>query len=175
MNVREYMTQTPEGCFELINGLVREPPTPGYEHQSLSGNIYWNLRSFLNKTGLGIALIAPLDVVLDEKVVVQPDLLFILNIRKSIIKEKNIRGNPDLVIEVVSPSSIHHDTVTKKSLYEKYGIPEYWIVYPDEKIVDVFVLKNGKYKLQPEVNESGKLKSSVLKGFSIELKKIFTF
>jgi len=90
--------------------------------------------------------ICPCDVFLDEHSnAVQPDIIYISPNRKSIVKDDAIHGVPDLVIEILSPSNFDHDLVGKKSLYEKFGIPEYWVVNPESKETVGFVLENGKY------------------------------
>ncbi|MEO0186691.1 MAG: Uma2 family endonuclease, partial [candidate division WOR-3 bacterium] len=91
-----------------------------------------------------------------------------------IIGEKAIMGVPDLIVEIVSPSTTRRDTVVKKEIYENFGVKEYWIVYPDEKAIEVWVLGDkGKYELYSFAEKEGKVKSKVLEGLEIDLKEVF--
>jgi Uma2 family endonuclease len=105
--------------------------------------------------------------------VVQPDLMFISNERSHIVTEKNIVDAPDLVVEIISEGTKVRDQTTKKALYEKYGVKEYWIVYPDEKKVEQFILQNEQLVLNETFEKSEKLTSKVIDGFSVPLKEIF--
>ena len=118
-------------------------PAPLTRHQIVVGN----LRSLLElrpRRGLGEVLVAPCDVILADDVVLQPDLLFVSEARRTIIKERGIFGPPDLAIEILSKGSVRRDTVRKLGLYGRYGIREYWIVDPDEDRIEVFVLEDGQ-------------------------------
>ncbi len=106
--------------------------------------------------------------------VVQPDILFISKGRLEIIGEKAIMGPPDLVVEIISPTTVRRDTVVKKSIYEKFGVRECWIVYPEERAIEVWVLNDeGKYGLFNVAEGEGKVRSKVLEGLEIDLKKVF--
>ena len=95
-------------------------------------------------------------------------------IRLGIIGEKAIMGPPDLVVEIISPTTVRRDTVVKKGIYEKFGVKEYWIVYPEERAVEVWVLNDdGKYELFSVAEGEGKVKSKVLEGLEIDLKGVF--
>ncbi|HJW85965.1 MAG TPA: Uma2 family endonuclease, partial [Candidatus Brocadiaceae bacterium] len=115
-------------------------PAPSTDHQFISRDLEFLVWNFVNKKGLGEVLYAPIDVVLDDDEVYQPDIVFVTRGRLGIIKKDAIHGVPDLIIEIVSPSSVFYDTVEKKEIYRKYGVNEYWLVFPDEKAIEVFVL-----------------------------------
>lgn len=83
-------------------------------------------------TGLGKVIDAPVDLQLSDHDIVQPDLVVVTRQRKHILTPTKIKGVPDLVVEILSPSNSDHDLMTKRKLYEQVGIPEYWIVFPDE-------------------------------------------
>lgn len=116
---------------------------------------------------------APTDVVLSEDVVVQPDILFISKDRLNIIEEAAIMGSPDLIVEVVSPSSASYDTVEKRNVYEKYGVKEYWLVFPQEKVIEVLTLENSIYREFSKARKTGVIRSKVLDGLVMDLKDIF--
>lgn len=105
---------------------------------------------------------------------VQPDILFISNERLNIIGEKNARGAPDLIIEIISEKSAYKDTVKKKHLYERFGVKEYWIVFPNEEIIEIYTLKNNTYQPYKTFFKENNLTSQVLKGLKMDLKKIFS-
>jgi Uma2 family endonuclease len=123
----------------------------------------------------GRLLCAPMDVVLSESDVVQPDLLFIAASRASIITEKNISGAPDLVVEIISEASRKTDETVKRKLYERCGAREYWIVDPELEKVAVYRLAQGRYSRDCELSrEAGDaLQTPLLPGFKAALVDIF--
>jgi Uma2 family endonuclease len=106
-------------------------------------------------------LYAPVDVQLSEHDIVQPDLVVILDAHRSIITRPKINGAPDLVVEIISPSSDQLDRKIKKDLYQEFGVPEYWVVDPLTQTLEQFVLCEGKYQLQPTAPE---VRPSILDG-----------
>jgi Uma2 family endonuclease len=137
--------------WELIDGKAyAKAPAPGISHQSLVLSIAKQIDEALDGTHCR-ALIAPVDVVLptsdeaDEQAttVVQPDILVVCDPAK--LTERNVRGAPDWIIEVLSPATARHDHLTKRALYERAGVREYWLVHPVDRVVTVYTLKNGLY------------------------------
>lgn len=96
-----------------------------------------------------------MDVIFSEHDVTEPDLLSIAKDRKSIITEDNIQGAPDLVVEVISESTRKRDVLTKRRIYERYGVRFYWLVDPEEETVRVFELRDGGYPAEPVVLHPG--------------------
>jgi len=164
----------PETRLELIDNEVIMSPSPNTEHQDTSRELSFLLYEFAKKHDLGKIYSAPYDVILSENRVVQPDILFISKANLSKITKKGYQGVPDLVIEIVSPSSFYHDSVTKFRLYEEAGVKEFWLVEPANKVVEVFYLKNNHYELHCFVFEKGKVTSALLEGLEIEITEIFT-
>jgi Uma2 family endonuclease len=123
---------------ELTFGMLREPPAPTYGHQLIVGQLFLVLRDHVHARQLGEVCLSPMDVVLDQEaaLVVQPDLMFISNERRSIIRS-HVWGAPDLVAEVASPATQHRDRTLKLAWYRRYGVRECWFVYPIERRVDV--------------------------------------
>lgn len=158
---------------EIINGELLMTPAPQVIHQIISANIMDELRAFVKKTNLGLVLCAPVDVVFSETAVVEPDILFISKKNAAIAGEKNISGAPDLLIEIISPSSGYYDMVEKKDLYEKFGVKEYWIVDPKKRWIEIYVNKEDKFKLLQRQENKGILASKVLSGFQIQFATIF--
>jgi Uma2 family endonuclease len=123
---------------ELVYGLVREPPAPFYGHQRVVLEIAAALKVHVEAHHLGEVCISPLDVVLDESdaLVVQPDVIFVSNERRSIIRDC-IWGAPDLVVEVASPGSEQRDSILKLTWYRRYGVRECWLVDPRKSQMEV--------------------------------------
>jgi Uma2 family endonuclease len=163
-----------EGYFyELINGNIVKKQALSPQHQEAVGSIHAALHNFIKEKQLGKCYMAPIDVFFDKYNNTQPDILFIKKDRQFIITKHGIEGQPDLIVEVLSPSSFKNDRIVKKSVYLQFGVSEYWIVDPIYQSVEVFNLENGEYVLKHFVVESGELESNVLEGFKIDIKKVF--
>ena len=125
--------------YEFIGGRLYMTPAPVTRHQRISKRLHWALMEVLERAGHGQVFYAPLLVEFpgtgDR---VQPDILFVSNERQTIIGEKQVTGAPDLVVEILSPSTAHRDRGIKLDLYARHGVREYWIVDPDEDAVDVW-------------------------------------
>lgn len=169
----DYLKTPDDKRYELINGELLMTPSPVPHHQRISGKLEFMLRRFVTEKNLGEVLDAPCDVYLDNENVVQPDILFISRDRLGIIGEKNIQGAPDVVIEIISENSVYRDMVQKKKLYARFGVKEYWIVIPDEKEIEVYILKDNTYQLYQTYSKANILESPVLKGLKIVLTEIF--
>ncbi|MCF8247915.1 MAG: Uma2 family endonuclease [Saprospiraceae bacterium] len=161
--------------YELINGELVRKQSPTIRHQGISGNIYFRIRLFVEKKSLGKVFSAPLDTVLDDGNSYHPDVLFVSKDRFHILDEKEevVIGAPDLVVEILSKGTAIYDRGDKKDIYEKYGVREYWLVDPKSKTVEVYSFEKERFKLKQYAEETGVIKSTVLKGFKIELEKIF--
>ena len=165
---------TPEDKrYELLDGELIMVPAPRTAHQRTSRDILIPINTFVAENDLGEVFIAPCDVVLSETDVVQPDLLFVSKERSHIINEDNIRGAPNLVIEILSPSTAQRDRTLKRTLYALHGVPEYWQADTDAKIAMVLTLDDGEYKVAGIYGEGQMLVSPLLQGFTLEIDKIF--
>jgi len=159
--ILEVWESLPEGTLcELINNQLIMSPSPLDVHQVIAGEIYLELSLYLRKNKIGEIRIAPYDVHFSSENILQPDLLFIENKNLDKIRKNGFYGAPDLIIEILSPSSLKIDYKDKKSVYEKFGVQEYFIVDPESKKVDSFFIKNGKYEEQKPV--TGKINSKIL-------------
>ncbi|MGJ4752082.1 Uma2 family endonuclease [Leptospira kmetyi] len=166
--------ELPEGTLaELLDGEIIMVPAPIPEHQRVIRKFSNALSTFVERNQLGEIFFSPIDVFLDEHNVVQPDLVYISKANRSLIGEKRIEGAPDWVAEILSEGNAYHDLKTKKKLYEKHGVSEYWIVDPMERSVEVFSNGESGFKLIASAT-SGKISSVVLEGFSIEIEPLFT-
>jgi Uma2 family endonuclease len=164
-----------ESRYELISGeLIDTSPSPNSEHQRISWKLGFALLEFLDQNRLGELLHAPIDVIMDKQNVVQPDVLFVSNANLRIITKKCVEGVPDLMVEIISPSSHYRDIVEKSALYERFGVREYWLIDPANRVIEVFSLQNDKYALHAFVAEEGKATSALLEGFEVDSRAIFT-
>ncbi len=151
----------PEGTLcQLINDKLIMSPAPRDIHQEVLFDIAFELQSFLKRKNIGKLRIAPYDVHFSNQNIFQPDLVFIKTENLHCIEEKGLVGSPDLVVEVLSPTTFQLDYEDKKIVYEKYGVSEYFIVDPGTSSVDFFYLKNGIYEAQESVK--GKIISKIL-------------
>ncbi len=166
--------KTPEGGkFQLIAGEILEMTSPSLYHQEILLNIISEFRHFLLKNKIGKVFVAPLDVYFSDTEVYQTDILLLLNESFSKMKENKIEGAPDLVVEVLSPSTAYYDLKHKKSIYEKQGVKEYWIVDPMEKSVEIFENISGKFNSLGEFSKSDSIKSKLISGLEVGLESIF--
>jgi len=151
--IMEVFKMLPEGTLaELINGTIYMSPSPLSRHQIVLNKINFRLQQFFEMDQRGDVFIAPLDVYLDDdQNAVQPDLIVILKQNKALVElDGHIHGVPDLLVEVLSKGNNKHDLITKKDLYEKFGVKEYWVVDPETKLAMIFALANSKYQLVDE-------------------------
>ena len=169
---QDYIHWSDEERWEIIDGAAYNmTPAPSVKHQTISRNIEVFLVNETRTRKKECEVFdAPTDVVFDEFNVVQPDILVVCD--KTKITDENIKGAPDLIIEVTSPSTSLKDRREKKKLYEKFGVKEYLIVYPDEELEERFLFQNDKYGA-PEVfnwNETMRIESLDL---DVDLWEIF--
>lgn len=169
----DYLKTPDDKRYELIEGELLMTPSPVPRHQRISRELEFCLVQFVKANDLGEVFDAPCDVYLDDKNVVQPDILFISKERKNIIGEKNIQGAPDLVIEIISENTAYRDLIQKKKIYARFGVKEYWIVIPGEELIEVYTLKDNTYILYKSCNKEDTLESPFLRDLKIELKSIF--
>jgi len=150
-------------------------PSSNTRHQEISGRLFYRIYDFLLKNPFGKVFAAPCDVVFskDPLQVAEPDLLFVSKEHLSIITEKNIQGVPDLIVEILSPSTESSDRRVKHSFCERFGVCEYWIVDPETETVQVFRLVAGRYPAPLEYEKSDLLVSPFFPGLSIALSEVF--
>lgn len=163
--ILEVWESLPEGTLcQLINDKLVMSPAPIDLHQKVVGEIYIEISLQLRKNKIGELRIAPYDVHFSKENILQPDIVFIKNENISKIKSRGLYGAPDLVIEVLSPSTSNLDFNEKKLIYERYNVQEYFIVEPNSKAVTSFILKNKEYEEQKNLKaiiKSGLLKAEI--------------
>ena len=165
--------------IEIINGKAVMMAPPSRTHQEVSGALFAQLYAFLEGKKCRVYS-APFAVRLFEKdgdtpedvdTMVEPDISVVCDSSK--LDDAGCKGAPDLVMEILSPSTMRHDRFTKFNLYQRAGVREYWIVDPSSKSVQVFVLKDGNYKAQDFGTVGDIIKVYVLDGCFIVLSKVF--
>lgn len=165
----------PEGSpYQLIGGGLIMVPSPVPSHQIVSRRIEFELLKFVEARGLGEVLYAPIDVYFSETDTYQPDIIFISKERLGIIGEKKIEAAPDLIIEILLPSTAYYDLRHKRDVYEASGVKEYWVVDIIEKIIEVYENLGGEFKIVSKAQNKGKVESKLLEGFEIEIEKVIT-
>ncbi len=161
---------------EIIDGERFMTPSPSTRHQRISYNLVCFLDVYLRRAKTGQLFPAPIDVVLSDLDVVQPDLLFISSAKAFIITKKNIQGPPDLVIEIISETSRKTDATIKRKLYERYGVCEYWIVDPELERVGVHRMTDRGYVCATELSREADhaVETPLLPGLKLKLFDIFS-
>lgn len=159
--------------YELVKGALREIPSPSVLHQKILGKLYSRLDAYVTDKKLGEVFLAPLDVHLGDDLNYQPDILFVAVEGRAKITENDIDGPPDLVIEIVSPGSRQIDRREKSANYAAYGVREYWLVYPDSTLIEVFGLKETTFELAGRYFEGEVLRSQALTGFELQTTALF--
>ncbi|MCK6623107.1 MAG: Uma2 family endonuclease [Calditrichaceae bacterium] len=139
---------------EIIEGEHIMSPSPRIPHQEIVRKLTIFLSKYVEETKLGRIFVSPVDVVFHESDVCVPDLVFVSTENLAIVREENIQGAPDLVIEVLSPGSEKRDREVKYKRYAYYGVKEYWIVDPERRLVEVYDLAANQLlqvvpKIQP--------------------------
>lgn len=169
----EDYARLPEGApYQLIGGELIMTPSPGRRHQNILLELAFIFKEFLGIKEMGELAIAPRDVYLAPHETYQPDILFIARERIEISAEDKVNGAPDLVVEILSPSTAYYDLKKKYKAYEKYGVKEYWVVDPEDKSIEIFVLAEGKFYLAVQGEGTGEVESPLL-GLSVKLASIF--
>jgi Uma2 family endonuclease len=161
--------------YELVCGEVHVTPAPATRHQAIVQNLSGNLWPHVIKNRLGEVWTAPLDVRLIGETALQPDLVFISNARAGIIQENWIAGAPDLVVEVLSPSTATYDRATKLPIYADAGVPEVWLVDSQAKTLEVLKLQGEKYILEASHAGDQIITSNLFPGWQLPLRDLFDF
>ncbi len=159
--------------YELFEGLLQVTPSPSTHHQTVVTNLSITVGSHVRTRKLGKILLAPCDVVLSDTTILQPDLLFVARERLAIILPQYVRGAPDLVVEVLSPSTAQRDRQTKQRLYEAYGVANYWLIDPDRHEAEAYVLEEGSYQLVRVSKESEVFRAAPFPDLAIPLDELW--
>ncbi|MDL2319351.1 Uma2 family endonuclease [Eubacteriales bacterium OttesenSCG-928-A19] len=169
----DYITWDDGNRYELIDGEVYMMDAPKRVHQGISGAIFWRIAAYLEGKPCEVYA-APFDVRLnadaEDDTVVQPDISVICDPSK--LDDRGCVGAPDMVVEILSPSSAEYDQGVKLNRYLEAGVRECWIVNPMHRFVQVNLLRDGEYHMRP-YGDADAVPVSVLDGCVIELAKVF--
>ena len=161
--------------YELLDGELVKKKAPNPRHQLILAELYDQVKAYVRQQSQpGKVLFAPIDVFLDDNSAPQPDLVYLAPDKVSLVTSDGVIGAPTLVVEVISPSSIYRDRVTKKALYERFSVPEYWLVDPADNFIEIYALTDGGYKLLSAASvEEGQLSSAALPGLTLDVAALF--
>jgi Uma2 family endonuclease len=171
---REYVLLPDDGRrHELIEGDFYVTPAPAPCHQTVSRLLQYALMTQLEHTGVAFIFNAPIDVILSDTTIVQPDLAIVRQSRVELLSRRGIEGPPDVVVEILSPSSKGQDEFLKKSIYSRFGIPEYWLIDGDHGFISIFRAEGSAYRLHQRLDRASTLTSPGFPELSIPLAPIF--
>ncbi len=174
----DYLTWPDEPRYEIIDGIPYLLAAPSRQHQDIVMNFAGEMYSFLKGSTCRVYT-APFDVRLsatvdnEEYQVVQPDISVVCEAGK--LDEKGCKGAPDLIVEVLSPSTWQRDRIEKMNQYQKHGVKEYVIIYPNEKILEQYVLdEHGKYQIPYIYKEGDNFNSHMFPEFTLKTSDLFS-
>jgi Uma2 family endonuclease len=159
--------------WELVAGEFVVAPPPLTPHQAVVFELSGQFREQLRDRKLARVLPSPIDVIFDRTNTVQPDLVVVKMAHMSIITRRGVDGVPDLVVEVVSPHNPAQDLVLKRHVYERFKVPEYWIVDPDERSVVVLALDGRAYREATSLRVKGVVRSPLFRSLKVSLDDLF--
>ena len=158
--------------YEIVQGDLVVSPSPNRKHQQ----VVWNLVEFFNRVkraGFGTAYIAPFDVVFDNHNVTEPDMIFVRSDRLAIITDANVQGSPDLIVEVLSPSTRERDLGVKARLYARSGVLEYWVADPEVETLATHRLTDEGYRLAGPYRAGETVQSPLFPGIILAVSDLF--
>jgi Uma2 family endonuclease len=163
--------------YELIHGTLVAKNAPSIKHQTTVRALFRALDSYVQEQMLGEVWFAPMTVMLSDVDCPQPDIVFVHARQQHIVHDWCIAGAPDLIIEVLSPSSGGYDRGVKMQMYAQYGVPEYWIVDPQNQCIEVYGVQSGRYEMvgfSDNSRASDSIESKVVDGFRIDAAGLFS-
>ena len=169
----DYLIAPDDARYELLDGELIMAPAPNIPHQDSLFDLGVDLKLLTRRARIGRVFIAPVDVVLSDTDVVQPDLIFVSRERSHIITKMNIRGAPDLVVEILSPSTAERDRIFKRDLYALHGVKEYWMVDTELRLIRQLLLDGDEFRLAGVFGMGDTLVSPTLNGHALNVSDMF--
>lgn len=155
--------------YEILDGELEMSPAPAPLHQRVSQNLAFALHGHVRERGLGRVYHAPIDVLLADTTIVQPDLVFISAAREAIVTRRAVEGPPDLAVEILSPWSVRRDRVAKATLYARFGIGHYWLLDPEARTFEVYEAERAEYRLVATHGASGTMRTPLFPELELDL------
>ena len=175
LTYEDYRTTPADERCELLDGDLIMVPAPNLKHQAVQLQLARRLARFIEDQALGTLFIAPCDVVLSDTDVVQPDLLFVSRKREYLLSGgENVRGAPDLVIEILSPATADRDRGYKRELYGRHGVTEYWLVDPIAETISMHRQRAGVLTATQTFGRGQTLRSPRLAGLELHVDDVFS-
>jgi Uma2 family endonuclease len=159
--------------YEIIDGFLFSEPSPRRAHQQVAANLLMILRAHAREHGLGEVFIAPFDVILNRRTIVVPDLVFVTRDRAGVVTERAVEGIPDLIVEILSPSTARRDRVAKLNAYAHRGVPNYWLVDPEARTLEAFELVGGSYRLAVAVGGDDEFRPGLFPALVLPLSELW--
>ena len=175
LTYEDYCAAPADNRYELLDGELIMVAAPNIKHESVRSLLGHHLSNFIIDHGLGKLFYAPCDVMLSESDVVQPDLLFVSRKREHLLRDgQKVQGAPDLVIEILSPSTADRDRGKKLALYGRHGVTEYWLVDPVAETISIHRQQAGELVPTDTFGREQTLRSALLAGLELPLYDVFT-
>jgi Uma2 family endonuclease len=169
----DYVALPDDGLrHEIIDGEHYVTPSPVTRHQRISRNLLYLIQSYLEAHPIGEVFCAPFDALLSEFDIVVPDLLYLSRERARFLTEKNLQGPPDLVIEILSPSTRSRDERLKRDLYERVGVQEYWLVDPLRDVILVYSGESQRFTGPKQYERGDVLTTRLLAELQLPVDKV---
>jgi Uma2 family endonuclease len=174
LTFEDYARLTPpeSGNYELHNGKIIHMPSPLEPHQTLAFKLTLQLGNHIVKHKLGKLLFAPMDVIFNDNDTMQPDLLFVSNERLSIV-DRQIKGAPDFLVEILSDGNTTKEMSYKKHIFETHGVREYWLINLNKQTISQYENIEDEFVIRNKIQKDGSLKSVVIEGFTLKASDIF--
>ena len=169
----DYLNAPDDARYELLDGELIMSPAPNRLHQVASLNLSMDLGFLMRRAEIGYIFAAPFDVVLSNADVVQPDIMFVSNARARIITDANIRGAPDLVVEILSPGTAERDRTFKRDLYARHGVKEYWMADTELRRIYQLTHDADEFRLAGVFGVGDTLVSPTLGGYALNVSDVF--
>ena len=175
----DYLTWDEDNRYEIIDGEVFDMTSPGVLHQRIVTELGRQMANFFDNKPCEV-FFAPLDVLLAKNVsrsdevftVVQPDIMVVCDPKK--IEERGIVGAPDLVVEIISPSTSSKDNIIKRRIYEQAGVKEFWLVHPVDRLIRVYKLgKDGRFEREEIYDDTAEIAIAQFAGLSVDCRRLF--
>lgn len=137
--------------YELHEGTISVTAAPRPRHQQVVGNLYLLMAEHVRRLGLGEVFLSPIDVILADVTVLEPDLVYLDSGRLGLVSARAVEGAPTLAVEVLSPTTASSDRGVKRDLCARYGVPHYWIVDPEARVIETYRLTGHTYEPGPRL------------------------